>query len=89
MNLSRSCGNEDKYPDQPRGALADLPSLSINESPYRSGDGTISPPVRFLSLISSPDQQYFIINDLVPAQRAGMLQQDTKVPRQKESSGGA
>ena len=33
-----------------------------------------------LGLTSSPDQERFIITDLIPAQQAGILQPDTKVP---------
>ena len=43
---------EDKHPNQPHEALADLPSLSIDELPYRSGGGTKSLPISFLYLIS-------------------------------------
>ena len=71
---------ERKYPDQTHEVFDDLLSRSIGELPYRSGDSTVSTPMRFLDLISSPGQEHFIIDNLIPAQRAGILQRDTKIP---------
>ena len=71
---------ERKYPDQAHEVLDDLLSLSIDELPYRSGDSMVSTLMRFLDLISSPGQEHFIIDNLIPAQRAGILQRDTKIP---------
>ena len=45
---------EHQYSDRVREALGDLPSLFINELPYRSGDGTASLLVSCNVLISPP-----------------------------------
>lgn len=71
---------EDNYPNQVHEALVDLLSLSIDELPYRSDGGMISILTWFPALTSSLDQECFTIGNIVPAQRVGILQWDTKIP---------
>ena len=71
---------EDKYPNQAHEALTTLPSLSIDELPYRSGGGMTSLLTQSLCLTSFPDQEHFVIKNLIPSQRAGILQRDTRIP---------
>lgn len=73
---------EEQYPEKIHDALNILPSLPIEELPYRSSDGRrstfvrVSPP----SHLPFPDDEHFFIDNIVTTPQAGILQRDTKIP---------
>ena len=71
---------EEQYPEKIHDALNVLTSLSIEELPYRSGDGRQSTFIRTShSHCHFPDNEFFFIDNLVATSHAGILQRDTKV----------
>lgn len=72
---------EEQYPGNMDEALKILPSPSIEELPYQSGDGMHSTDIS-KSSYSYPtflEHEHFFIDCLVSTPQAGILQRDTKV----------